>query len=925
MMKYYFGAILLLIFTNSFAQSKPFEISGKLISEDDQTPLEAATVYLQRVKDSSLITYTISDRDGKFLLEDKTSEISANLYVSYVGYQTYFKLIDLKKSTIDLDTIQLKISTNSLNEIVIKAQAPITIKKDTLEFNVKSFDTKKDANVEDLLKVLPGVEVAEDGSITVNGKSVNKILVNGKPFFGNDPTITTRNLSKEIIEKIQVVDTKTKAQAFSGEKVDNENKTINLTIKKENNKGNFGKLSAGTGTDKRYEFAGMLNHFDNNQRISVLAGGNNTNSPGFSFGEIRKMFGGNSIRFNSNGSFSIDGRSFGGGQGITTSRNYGLNFADKLGEKKDVSADYFYSKSSSNNETIKERENILPDSRFFTKSNTSNYNDSDSHRANMEFDIEVDSTFLINVRPRFSYGTSETVFSQEESSLNDSNVLTNDNTSNSLVNSINRNFNNDIDVTKRFGKNGAFLRFSIGNEIKTDIRKDFLNSISNIYGDTPQNITRDQFADVSNKDNNFSSEIRYRLPLIGKELFFDAEYNYQINKSENIRNTFDKDSATDEFSLFNTDLSTDFKYLNEQMSPELTLRYRTDIWDIRLGSGYVFRTLENHDRLRPELDVKRRFKNLQWRSNIEYKFSAKSKIELDYRLRNNPPRVNQLQAYRDVSNPLNIRTGNPDLKPTDIHQATLRFRSFDWQKGTGIFSYFRANFEDNRVVSKTTTDENFVRETTYANVNGNYDIYGNVSLRKSVKIDSLRTIRFGVNLSGSINRAINYNNDIQYASNVKSLNPSVDFRLTWKDVFEISPRYRLSFTRNTYEIDTFKDIDFLYHVFELNTATFLPKHFEWRNDISYNYNPNIAEGFQKSAWFWNSTLAYSFLKDNVTLTLKAYDLLNQNTNARRVATENYIEDSQSTVLTQYFMLSFSWKFNTLGPKGETRERHFRRF
>ena len=217
-----------------------------------------------------------------------------------------------------------------------------------------------------------------------------------------------------------MVDTKTKAQAFSGEKGDNENKTINLTIKKENNKGDFGRLSAGTGTDKRYEFAGMVNHFDNDLRLSVLAGGNNHNSPGFSFGEIMKMFGGNSMRFNGDGSFSIDGRSFGGGQGITTSRNYGLNFADKFGEKKDVNADYFYSKSSSNNNTIRERENILPDSRFFTKSNTSNYNDNDSHRANMEFDIKPDSTLLINVKPVFSYGTSETVFSQDESTFDES-------------------------------------------------------------------------------------------------------------------------------------------------------------------------------------------------------------------------------------------------------------------------------------------------------------------------------------------------------------------------------------------------------------------------------------------------------------------------------------------------------------------------
>lgn len=293
----------------SFSQSKDFKISGKIVAEEDNMPLEAATVYLERERDSSLVTYTISDKDGSFQLEDKTSDQNLNLLVSYVGYQSYTQKVAINKNNIELGDIKLKVSSNALDEVLIKSSAPVTIKKDTLEFNVKSFKTKKDATVEDLLKQLPGVEVDEEGTITVNGKEVNQILVNGKPFFGNDPTITTKNLTKEIIEKIQVVDTKTKSEAFTGEEGDAENKTINLTIKEENNKGVFGRVAAGAGTDKRYEFAGMFNRFDNDQRFSVLVGGNNINSPGFSFGEIEKMFGsGGSRTWFGNGSFSINGR-----------------------------------------------------------------------------------------------------------------------------------------------------------------------------------------------------------------------------------------------------------------------------------------------------------------------------------------------------------------------------------------------------------------------------------------------------------------------------------------------------------------------------------------------------------------------------------------------------------------------------------------
>ena len=204
-MKYCALALLLLCTYTSFAQFQNFKISGKITAEDTQVALESATIYLEKAKDSTLVTYTISDQDGLFNIQDKTAEKELRLYVSFVGYQTLQKDITLGTEPIALGTLELKLGENTLDEVLITSRAPITIKKDTLEFNVKSFKTKKDATVEDLLKQLPGVEVDPAGNITVNGKEVNKILVNGKPFFGDDPTITTRNLTKEIIEKVQIV------------------------------------------------------------------------------------------------------------------------------------------------------------------------------------------------------------------------------------------------------------------------------------------------------------------------------------------------------------------------------------------------------------------------------------------------------------------------------------------------------------------------------------------------------------------------------------------------------------------------------------------------------------------------------------------------------------------------------------------------
>ena len=916
-MKYFFGLLLFLVVTTSFAQNKSFTLSGTLLSAEDQQPLESATIYLERIQDSTLVTYTISDKNGKFSIQDKTTDDNLRLNVSFVGFQAFQQTIPIDKDEIELGQIEM-VKGETLDEVFIKSRAPITIKKDTLEFNVKSFKTRKDATVEDLLKKLPGVEVDVDGKITVNGKEVNKILVNGKPFFGDDPTITTRNLTKEIIEKVQVTDTKTDAEAFAGEATDGENKTINLTISEENNKGVFGRVAAGVGTDERYEAAGFFNRFDNDQRISVLLGGNNINSPGFSFGEIRKMFGGgSSIWRNSSGGFGIDGRQFGGGQGIVTSRNGGANYADDFGEHLDVTADYFYSGSDSEDRNSSQRENILPDSRYFTDSNSETEATNNNHNANLRFNIKIDSTFLINIRPTFGFTEGDRRFSREESSRDEDGLLTNQGFTNSVSTDESRNFTNNLDVTKRFGDRGAFLKFSMTNEFRRDTGDDFLNSRTEIFGDIPETIVRNQFTNSELDLNSFFAQVTYRYPLISKKLFLDTRFHHRDDTRKNVKSTFDFDADTQLFSDFNTDLSTNFSYTNRRTTPSVAINYQGEKVSGAIRTGYVFRTLSNEDQLRPETTFEQNFEALELSTYMNYRFSPKSSVYINYRLTNTPPDVTQLQPFQDVSDPLNIVTGNPDLEPANRNNLYVGYNAFDFQKGTGFNFYAGGSVTNNQVVTQTIVDENFVRNTTYANVDGVYNYWSSASYSKNIKMDTLKTLKYNLRLSYNGNRNINFNNEQQYASNSTSISPNLQLTFTWKDVLDLIPSYSLSFSRNSYDLDLFEDRNFISHNAGLETVTYVPKKLEWRNNVDFNYNPDIAPGFQRSAWFWNTTLAYSVLKNQGTVTLKVYDLLNQNTNARRRATQNFIEDSQSLVLQQYAMLSFSWKFNSLGKKGET--------
>ncbi|HLW31523.1 MAG TPA: outer membrane beta-barrel protein [Aequorivita sp.] len=909
---------IFIFFISVHSYSQNFKVSGTLIDEETQNPLEAATVFMETVQDSTLITYTITDRNGKFVLHGNTSVKKTRVNISFVGYRSFQKEIDLNRPVQDLGNIPIAVSVASLDEVVVKSRAPITIKKDTLEFNVASFRTKKDATIEDLLKELPGVEVDEDGKIKVNGKEVSKILVNGKPFFGNDPTIATRNLTKEIIEKVQVVDTKTKSEAFTGEEGDKESKTINLTIKEENNKGIFGRIAAGGGTDKRFEYAGLFNYFDNDTRLSVLGGGNNTNSPGFSFGEIQKMFGGGqSVSMTSSGAFSIDGRSFGYGEGIINSRIAGANYADVIKKKTDVTADYFYSGSNSYSDSKTERENILPDRRYFTESQNSSDSETDSHSVNLGFDIKIDSTFLINIKPSLSYNELKSNRKNESASLDESGLLTNSASTDSYNETDSRMFKNVLDVTKKYGSGGGFARINFTNEWNNTGGENYLYSETQLFGDIPSEELRDQFSDSEKKHTNYYTRFTYRLPLLAKKLYLDLKYTYGYNQTLNTKSVFDYDEISQHYSLFNTDLSTDYTFSDVRSTPLASIVYTSKNASLDVGAGYVFRKLQGTDALRPELKVDNRFEALEMYARGNISFSSSARLYTGYTLRNEAPRIEQLLPNTDVSDPLNITTGNPDLKPINSHSIYMNFNNYDFQKGTGYYAYLNANIDENAVVPTTVIDNNNVRYTTYTNVNGKYNISGNISTNRKFKLDSLISLSPRIGVWSSYYQDVNFSNGIEYKSHNFSMNPNVNLTLSWQKVFDIRVGYSVGIGKNSFEDNLFEDQKYLRHSVNLGTSLFVPKNFEWRNDIKFSYNPDISEGFQKSAWFWNSTLAYSMMKDKGTVTLKVYDLLNQNTNARRYSSENYIQDSESTVLQQYFMLSFSYKFNTLGSKGES--------
>lgn len=904
-------ACLLVLGAISFSFSQSFKITGTLIDDETEDPLESATIFLETAKDSTLITYSISGRQGKFTLEGRSNAKQVRLNISYIGYQNYQKEFELM-GNIDLNEIKLLPATDFLDEVVVASRAPVTIKRDTLEFNVASFKTKQDATVEDLLKQLPGVEVSLDGTIKVNGKPVSEIMVNGKPFFGDDPTIATRNLTKEMIDKIQITDTKTESQAFTGEAGDQESKTINLTVKEDRNRGVFGRVAGGVGTDKRYEFAGLVNYFDNDRRVSALLGGNNINTPGFSFGEIREMYGGGrSIWRSTTGSFGIDGMSFGSNSGIVESRLWGANYADVITKGFDVSADYFHSGSNTHNDSKSDRENILPDRRYFTESETANRSESDRDQVNMKFDIKIDSTFLINIRPTFSYSKQTNDRSNKTASFNENKIKTNEANASNYSENNSRNFSNRLSLTKKYGSRGGFFRASINNRWNTRTGEDFQYSITNIYGNNSSEEIRNQRADTENKETSYDATATWQHPIYKNELFLDFTYSFTNSKTLSSKFVNDFDERTNEFTEFNHLLSTDYTFTETRSKPTASLTYRSDGKHFRIGGGYVLGKLEGSDDLRPDLKVENRFERWEAHASSYMKISSTTSFNLYYNLWNQSPSVLQLLPSVDVSNPLHTVIGNPDLKPSQSHNLYAGFYKSDFQKGTNIYINLNGTYTNNAVVSKSVIDENNIRTTTYENVDGNRRFNPSVFVEKKFKMDTIRSITVGGGMWSSLNRNVNFNNGVQYVSKNNTFGPNMSVHFVWEDFVELEMEYAWDFSKSRYQDNIFPERNYAQHTLGIETDFFITKNLDWNNQIQYTYNPDVQVGFQKSTFLWNSSIEYAIMKEKGIISLKVYDLLNQNTNTMRSSSENYIEDRETTMLKRYFMLGFSYKFNSM--------------
>lgn len=914
-MKKVFVIICILFINTIYAQK--IEIRGKVI-DADKKPVEAATVYLSSQKDSTLIDYTITDLTGNFNIPIKKVNESSFLTVSYFGFEDHSTKIELLKESLNLGTIQLQAASDLLDELVITTDAaPVRVKKDTLEFNAASFKVRPDATVKELLEQLPGVEVDDEGKIKVNGKEVSNVLVNGKPFFSEDGKVIMENLPAEIINKVQVTDYKTKEEKLSGAVASGETQTINLTIDEDKNKGLFGQFIAGYGTNERYESSLLFNYFKGDLKVSVLGSSNNINSTGFSTDEIMDNMSGGRNRYSSwssDGSININGLEFGGGQGIYQTDMLGFNYNDNWGKKNKVSANYLFHEVESNNKTRSRIENLLPENRYITESESDTRSKSGKHSFNYDIEVELDSLTTLSIAPRLQRGISSSRSDSFRESHNEFGELLNESTNNNRSNEDTYFFQNDFLIAKRFKKKGRSASITFNNKNSKAITEQRKDMTAYFYQTQMPDDIRNQHINSNNHTDEYSLGFVYREPIAEKQTLSLSITNTWKNEYQ-ARNTFDFNAVANNYSNYNDLLSYSNNYNGFLVDPSLNYSLRGEKFYTSVSAGTAINNYNISSDYNNQKYINKRFDilpRIRFYGNL--RLGKSTNIGVNYSYREESPYFFQMLEYEDLSNPLFTTTGNKDLQTTQRHSMYLNFSNYDWQTRSGYYFYGGGSINPRSTANATLFDENYVGYSTYINVEDTYSYWMGLNYSKSFQMTDKNklTLDTGLSYNGNLNKGMQ--NNVLYSSNRSWWGPEMSVTFDFDKKLIIKPSYEYQITLNNFENIFLEKTDYFVHKAGLMVTAYWPKNVIFGSDMTYEYNSNLTSGFRKDYLLWNMSLGYNFYNERFLAKVKVYDLLNQNQSVSRSVSSTSISDVENTILKQYIMFSLTYKLEKFAGK-----------
>lgn len=924
-MKFYFLLSLsFLLFVGSvFGQG--YGVKGSVNDSVEHVKLINASVAILNAKDSTLVTFTRAAQDGAFDIKNlhKGKFILLLAYPDYADYVQHFSL-DSVKQLHNFGHINMELKSRLLHEVIIKgATTAIKIKGDTTEFNAAAYKIQPNAKVEDLLKQLPGIQVDQDGKITAQGQTVNKVLVDGEEFFGDDPTLVTKNLRADMVDKVQLYDKKSDQATFTGIDDGKKEKTINIKLKADKKNGVFGKAEAGDGNRGMYEGQLLFNAFTARQKFSVYGTIGNDGKMGLGWQDNQKYASGNNVDVGDDGTIYITGGSgddldsFGGqynGQGLPTARTGGVHYDGKWnGDKESINTNYKIGSLAvdGNNDNI--TQNNLPGTILFSTSDQAFHKYMFRQKLDATYQIKLDTTSNLKLVIDGTKRHSQAIDSYT------ARVMRND----SLVNNSFRNLNNNVDAdilnasafyTKKFKKKGRTLSFLISEAYNDSQAKGNLRSTINYYNyqgrpDSSQVI--DEYKTNDLKSSVLNTNLTYTEPL-GKSLAVVLNYGINVNNGTADRKTFSP-SAPGDYNILVDSLSSDFRLNQLTNQGGAILNYKK-------GRSIVnFGTKVSTDRFR-EIDeytqnaLVRTFVNWNPQASWQYRFSQQRSFNIDYTGRTQQPSLDQIQPVRVNNDPLNIILGNPDLKPSFQNRFSANYNSYKIVSGQYIWLYGEYVFTSNPIVNDVTTDYRTGKSRSeYFNLPGKETSRSNVGANFSRKIEKLD---FNVGLGMGANGSIYYNmvNGALNQTTNYTFNPRINFSKYEQKKLELyfygGPTYTLSKSSLQPNLNNNGS------GFNANGGftIYLPAKFRIGTNSSYQYSaPTQSFNTSFSKTLINAFIIKTFLKDdNLRFTLWGNDLLNQNIGFSRFANSNLITQNSYTTLRRYFMFSIDYDFTRMG-------------
>lgn len=908
-----YSFLLFLAFVYSANAQNNIVVKGTVVDINSQLPLELATVYFTTVKDSTIIEYATTDKNGNFIINTKKYDKPVFLKVNYTGYQTYYEEQKGLSESKDFGKLYMLENANVLNEVIVKSEAPpITIKKDTLEFNAGSYKVRPDANVETLLKQLPGFDVDNTGKITVNGREVNQVLVNGKAFFDKDGAIAIKNLPADIIKKVQVSDFKTKKEELAKQESTSDYSSINITIDEKKNKGYFGKVLGGYGSDERYESSLMMNFFKNKQKISVLASSNNINSTGFSMDEVfDNMGGGRNAKGGGQGSGS-------GGKGITQSTLAGINYSDDWTKDLEFMSSYNFTNAVTKNESKSNQLSFLPTGNILTEADSKTKNENTGNKVNFELEYKINPSMQIVVAPKLNLSQSNNNSSSSTFSENENGDALNESTATSHTESSNTSFANSINFNKTFEKESRNLSVVFNNNNTKNDSNGINISETIFYQDNKPNDERNQNAKNESKSDAYSLDVEYTEPVTDSlRLRFGTNFDWQ--SSMNDQKTFNFDDASQEYSDLNLSLTNYTTSKQNSITPKVGISWQKSKFTLNVNSRTSIVEFDNHSfYLNQTTDLNKRYMLPYGTAQLRYKFNRSKNLTFKYDYSNALPSATQLMPVADLNNPLNSVVGNPNLNPIEKNTAGIDFKNFDFRTRSGYSLFLKGDYYNNDVVSTSIYDESGKRNTTYVNISGTYSASLGGNWNQQIKKDA-HTLRYGLRLSGNYNFDKGFTNAVLYYAKSVVITPSVYASYDYGEVLSIAPSYSLSYNETRYENYSRDATSNVIHRINMQTTSYWPANLIFGNDFGYTYNSNISDDFKKDFFLWNTSLSYGFLDKKLYAKVKVYDVLNQNQSATRTISPTSIRDEENTVLKRYVMFSLAYKIGNFAKSKKGRK------